>query len=680
MPRIYNAPVVSVDADAFFAEPYKAAPERPRGLASAADTVGKVGGIAKAIADSPLTGLAIRGAQAVGHSFQDYARAKLKERSGANATNDVAYDDEQAVAPKGATAGAVRAVPTPLAPFAIGSDTQRANDLAMFAAQRAGAPADPSGRKPTSADDPIYAEHQSAIAARAQGVRNREMENSLAAESAAVRARPTPPPDPGSDRTVAEADRLARAAVATFDPSAARADTSEPASAPVGSAWRASGGAPVLPPDAASAEVSASTEPVKPVGSDWRAAGGTAGLPVVPQRKTLGTATDAELATLQTKLDAMLKANPANTVARQRLDQVLAQQDKRDAQQELDASPAPLSEDEWLQQVKLADTPEKQAKVLGLVDRVRAPITSFEDLIGNGPRDRLLKQAQTFFGQVPTTTPEAQAALLEVNRAKAAELFARGDKNKAGADRIKELVDEDEALLRAKASRQRSEGDRAGAQAGTEAHKQGELDARRDKELEQAADLKGARPARIANLEARSKALADRVAILKAKRAGGGGGKTSDALKDLKLLVSTSHEIVKEANDAEASAIKEAEAAQENVKREIAKAADVKAPSATPPAPATTSDPAEKAQRAAALDKWNADKAAYDAAQARVTRGKRELEKAQTDVADALAAKRVAQAAAAELKPAKAKALERVNKKMGVAPAPKPPTAEDRLP
>lgn len=210
----------------------------------------------------------------------------------------------------------------------------------------------------------------------------------------------------------------------------------------------------------------------------------------------------------------------------------------RDDDETLAAAPVEV-EDVW-SAAKVADTPEKQAKVLEMIPRARTTVASLEDLIGSGREERLMAQAQQLFPHAPAKS-EAQVAAeiayktAQAESAEARAEFLRGIKDPkiratvAQAMRNEELGETEEALRpeREDLAKANAERARAGAeQAKAKAAEINKLVDDREKLLQEQAKTQ----------EALRKKWADALALARAKvragRAGGSAGAAGKALKD----------------------------------------------------------------------------------------------------------------------------------------------------
>lgn len=245
----------------------------------------------------------------------------------------------------------------------------------------------------------------------------------------------------------------------------------------------------------------------------------------------------------------------------------------------------PLSQAELFDLARNARTPEQQGAVLRAMERTRVPISSFDDLIGNAPQQKLLENVKALFPSVGQMETEADRELKE----------ARADYYRGGGDYRRSQAFGVRTEAPARAEKMGAEGRRAQAQGQTEEDKGGMLRSVEELNLEKAADLRATRDARLKNLDAKNKNLLTandklRAAMAQVKAARGRGGSRDDLLKRLKeldLARKTQAGFAKESNELTKSALTAAKEAADDERAAQARAEAIPdaGPEIPPPPP-----------------------------------------------------------------------------------------------
>lgn len=357
-------------------------------------------------------------------------------------------------------------------------------------------------------------------------------------------------------------------------------------------------------------------------------------------RPALALANDAALRDIESKPPELLNRaiaalESANTPLARSRAEAIRQELRRREQVESDAreveegredaatlAAAPLEVAELWQKARAADTLEKQAEVLRDVQRTRAPISSFADLISGEPQDRLMAQARALFP--PIADASGTEVQREIQRLKAQELAekvlgyapqrrlreAQAGLAEERADQIEDEAPDKAAERGARADRMRAQAENARAQA---ADRRGLLDARR-KKLE--ADTDAAR-AKIDKMAVDIKLALAKFKMAR-KRVGGGkqeGERVKHLLKLYETVVKDHAEAVKSADVLEHDALDFA-----RKQREIAAKLQADAEKVRPASDTVPSNPRDKARaeaQAAAFEEAQKDAAkAEEAAKA----------------------------------------------------------------
>lgn len=392
--------------------------------------------------------------------------------------------------------------------------------------------------------------------------------------------------------------------------------------------------------------------------------------------KTLGTATDEQLRQARAKLADIVARNSTDEVAKQRLSLVDQELGYRTYQGERE--PEPLTEAQWIAQAAVADTPQKQAALLGQIDNVRTPYANVMGMIGTGEHDRLLKLAEGSFPSAPRKTPEQIAAEIALAGSKADAQAAAAERSRAEAERLAALTPAQRALLE-------QQGDLAGAGAGlkrkqtvTEERRPALVDAQARAANVGADDKEATRAARIAKLQADTARL--NAAAAKARRVSAGGGRLSaDELKEAKVLTGIAKEHIAAARAESKDALDVLR--QQEREAEMARMRAQSVPDAgDPPAAVPENAPTDlKVQNAKAAEAWRKLNAAKVGAEQEAARQQVLVDRQRGMVDQTLAAEKEAMKAAEPWQARAAEMGDRYAKKRGIVqPAPQEPSFMDK--
>lgn len=399
--------------------------------------------------------------------------------------------------------------------------------------------------------------------------------------------------------------------------------------------------------------------------------------PVLGRSGRLAAATDEQLNNIRDSL----RGDDPETLRR------IAQID-RELQQRSDVTRVAnraITPEELIKRARLATTPEAQAQVLADSARARLPITSVADLIGD-QREKAFRQE--LMGTFPATarkTPEQIAADIALLEARAEAQRAGGGYSTARAEGVRLTA----PALADKYTANAFESTQRGM---TEDYKQKSLLAKAGYDGERAKELADTRKNRMAKVDAeaaRAQAAADkfkaemdqiRAKMVAVRRGGGGGG--GDVYKQIKALktiqdaqddaVKQANDLTKEAMASEREALKAANAAKVALSR-------IGAPGKAPRDPATLErnvDPQVKREVEDNYAKWQAQSGAYEQAREDMKEAEADAQAAQAARARQDAIRAAAQENSKEYDTIKRELRVKIEGKLGVKPGATPaPTA-----
>lgn len=398
---------------------------------------------------------------------------------------------------------------------------------------------------------------------------------------------------------------------------------------------------------------------------------------MLPKRTgMLAEATDDQLQAVMKRLDA----EPPSQDRDARLARI-----EREMQYRKDAKTIenrPLSQNELFDLARNARTPEQQGAVLRAMERTRVPISSFEDLIGNAPQQRLLENVKALFPSVGQMETEADRELKE----------ARADYYRGGGDYRRSQAFGVRTEAPAKAEKLSTEAALNVERIDTEGSRRKGMEA--DAALKRAkTDTENAlRDPRVRNLNAKTAQLgaatdklSAEMARIRAKAAGGGyrgGAKEAKAdLETLKTLEQIQNKAMSEADVEARAAISAASDAEKAAAAARARLMTIEPPGNPPPAPDPKADPKVQAELARERANWERRNAGYAAA-------KKMLEDEESNLAgvravrdQAIAARRAAAEERRMYDPTIRALAGKIAKRAGVASAPAPtPTAPPAAP
>ena len=343
-----------------------------------------------------------------------------------------------------------------------------------------------------------------------------------------------------------------------------------------------------------------------------------------------------------------------------------------------------LTPEELIKRARMAGTAEEQAQVLADSARVRLPITSVADLIGDGREKAFRQELLGVFPAAPKKTAEQIAADIALLEAKAQE---RRDAAALAAARARG----EDVRAPAVAEKDLSMGARALAQGQTEDYKQKALLARAGYDSERAKELADTRKNRMGRVGAeanRAQAAADkfkaemdqiRAKMVAVRRGGGGGG--GDIYKQIKALktvqdaqddaVKQANDLTKEAMTSEREALKAANAARTALSK-------IGAPGKAPRDPATVernADPQVKREVEDNYDKWQARTGAYEQARQDLLEAEADAKAARDALDRQNTIRATAQENAKEYDAIKRELRVKIEGKLGAKPGAAPATA-----
>ncbi len=540
--------------------------------------------LANAAASSPLLGALLRGGQAIKHGIEDSqlkaaaARKVARERAAVERSPTPLADTGGGFTlqePEGETIFGKGALSQePPAPSWIEAPQPGADrwNIDLPEGGEAAPPPKPSPEAPVAGPSPDVARGEAPggpAEARAPGAVGLEPEAELVGSRALVDAAWTPPERmafPASDLRAAAARKLGPLGFGPQSFPRQRFTPAEPEAPPVGSVPPVAEPVPEPRPD---------YYPQTPEEASWDADKARILGMIAPETTTPAVRQDTE-AYRDAPVDALRVANDpalrgieskppellnraiaalesANTPLARSRAEAIRQELRRREQAVLDAqeveqirdddetlAAAPVEVEDVWSAAKVADTPEKQAKVLEMIPRARTTVASLEDLIGSGREERLMAQAQQLFPHAPAKS-EAQVAAeiayktAQAESAEARAEFLRGIKDPkiratvAQAMRNEELGETEEALRPEREDLAKANAERARAGAEQAKAKAAEINKLVD-------DRKKLLQEQVKTQEALRKKWADALALARAKvragRAGGSAGAAGKALKD----------------------------------------------------------------------------------------------------------------------------------------------------
>ena len=282
--------------------------------------------------------------------------------------------------------------------------------------------------------------------------------------------------------------------------------------------------------------------------------------------KTIGDASDEQLAMVKGKLEERLKTMPGDQVMAQRLKDVNDELEYRKTEK------APVTYDQWAALARKATTPEQQAKVLEYAKDVHMPVRGLQDLF---TRNMQLAEEQalgtkTEKGLFPETERESEA--------KRAYLLASADEKLASGMRKRDLTPAELQVLEARERYYLAGAGLRGEQAedlsALRPYKAGKMEEQihdlHEHHLKLAAETNAINQKlgpQIDKIKAESAKL--RALAAKARRGGAGGGLSADELKLIREYNDRGRERVQEADTV-------AKQAETNAERAVASAREAR--------------------------------------------------------------------------------------------------------
>lgn len=391
--------------------------------------------------------------------------------------------------------------------------------------------------------------------------------------------------------------------------------------------------------------------------------------PVLGRSGRLAAATDEQLNNIRDSL----RGDDPETLRR------IAQID-RELQQRTDVTRVAnraITPEELIKRARLATTPEAQAQVLADSARARLPITSVADLIGDQREKAFRQELMGMFPATARKTPEQIAADIALLEARAEAQRAGGGYSTARAEGVRLTA----PALADKYTANAFESTQRGM---TEDYKQKALLAKAGYDGERAKELADTRKNRMAKVDAeaaRAQAAADkfkaemdqiRAKMVAVRRGGGGGG--GDVYKQIKALktvqdaqddaVKQANDLTKEAMASEREALKAANTAKVALSR-------IGAPGKAPRDPATLdryADPQVKREVEDNYAKWQAQSGAYEQAREDIKEAEADAQAAQAARARQDAIRAAAQENSKEYDTIKRELRVKIEGKLGVKP------------
>jgi hypothetical protein len=334
-----------------------------------------------------------------------------------------------------------------------------------------------------------------------------------------------------------------------------------------------------------------------------------------------------------------------------------------------------LTPEELIKRARMAGTAEEQAQVLADSARVRLPITSVADLIGDGREKAFRQELLGVFPAAPKKTAEQIAAEIALSAARAEAQRAGGNYSTARAEGAR-LVDP------ARADKYTNEAYRAGEQGVSEEAKREKDRARAGLDKEKATDLAATRKERLEELQSRAtranaaakKLTKETDAIAKKmveiRRGGPGAGAGIDALlKQAERVGKIQMGETKEAKESVANALKVANEATNDANALDKELSMAKSPGNKPTPPNKHASPQEMATYTSKVAEWEAGNDTYSKLVVQRDRARAWQKISGDAVAAALKAERNLAGNARKFDPVMDELRKRAETKLGLTPA-----------